>query len=187
MNAPQSRKATRRAERRRRLFRSLVSGAIAVIVATTIALVGAGGTYALWAKATPAMSTTTLTAGTASMTVSQPAAFAALAPGRTVSQPFTVANTGDTALSVAVSASSFSGGLASVATVRITDSATCAAGTTKWTRTPSTPAASNTVIGTVAKGASATFCMTVSIDQAAPASTEGGTLASSISFIGTQP
>lgn len=187
MTAEQSRKALRRAMRRRRLFRSLLLTAGAVIAATVIALGGVGGTYALWSKAAPAMSTTTLTAGTASMTVSQPDAFSLLAPGRTVSRPFTITDTGDTDLKAQVSTASFSGTLATVATVQITDSATCSGGNVVWSRTPSTRSNDGTVITTIPKGQSKTLCMTITIDAAAPASTEGTTMTNSLSIIGAQP
>ncbi len=187
MTAQQSRKALRRAERRRRLSRSLLLTAGAVIAATVIALGGVGGTYALWSKASPTMSTTTLTAGTASMSVSQPDAFSLLAPGRTVSRSFTITNTGDTDVQAQVSTAGFSGTLATVATVQITDSPTCGAGNVVWSRTPSTQSNDGTVIATVRKGQSKTLCMTIAIDSAAPASTEGTTMTTSLSIVGVQP
>lgn len=187
MTAERSRKATRRAERRRRLFRSLAGTAAAVFAVTVIALGGVGGTYALWAKAAPAVTTTTLSAGTASMTVSQPDAFTLLAPGRTASHTFVIDNTGDADLNAAITASSFSGPLASVATITITDSSTCTGGNVVWTRTPTTKSSDGTVVAMVPEKTNKTLCMNISIDAAAALSTEGTSMTSSFSFVGSQP
>ena len=166
------------------MARSLIGAAMALFASTGIALLGAGGTYALLTSSAASTPATVITAATASLTTTQPGDFSLLAPGRTISRPVTITNTGDIPLIVGVDSATFTGTLASVATVQVTDSSTCTGGNVMWSRTPS----ATTTIATpdLPAGWSATMCLTVTVDANAPASTEGGTLAMSLVLSGRQ-
>ncbi len=193
MNTLTTRRAYRSARRRRSILTAALSGAIATAVAIVLAVVGSGATFAILSSNTVAMPSTAITAGTATINVSSPAAFTLLVPGTTQGRLVTVTNTGNAALTLTVESASFTGALAASTNVALlSDAATCDAssgtitGNTVWTRTPA--AAPTGSIGvTVAAGATTTLCMTMTVAADAPASAAKTSMSASITLGGKQP
>lgn len=188
MNTQTTRRAYRSARRRRSILTAALSGIVATAIAVVLAVAGSGATYAILSSNTVAMPSTAITAGTATINVSTPAAFTLLTPGVVQARSVTVTNTGNTALGLTVESASFSGTLAASTNVALLSGAvTCdgASGTTVWTRTPA--AAPTGSIGvTLAAGASTTLCLTMTVASDAPATAAKTSMNASITLGGKQ-
>lgn len=189
MNTLTTRRAYRSARRRRSILTAAISGAVATVIAVVLAVVGSGATYAILSSSTVAMPTTAITAGTATINVTSPAAFTLLMPGVTQGRSVTVTNTGNAALTLTVESATFSGTLAaSTGVALLRDAVTCdgGSGTAVWTRTPAaTPTGSIGV--TLAAGATTTLCMTMTVASDAPTSAANTSMNASITLGGKQP
>ena len=161
--------------------RSLATGVGAVAVAICVAVLAAGGTYALLSSNATIDSAVTITSGTATLTVSPlTMSTAPLYPGRTTHGTATVTNTGDVPLSVRIA-----GLTAPTATTPFSQSliigvgiatspAACSNGTFTPTWTGAFPSGTTAVIGpAIAAGASGTFCVSVEMPLTAVAGSQG--------------
>lgn len=173
---------------------ALAAGGLAIAAVTGMQ---AGGTFALWSAIAP-VKATTITSGTAGLTVNGQAAATLtgldstkLGPGGAVASSMTLANTGTTPLTVSVSngvVTADTKGLAVELTVRLVGlpPASCS------------PAAPGGVAGRIAgftssgaplfipPGATATVCLVVALDADAPATVQGGATSFRLTFTGTQ-
>jgi hypothetical protein len=169
--------AQRRASRPMRLLRWILVVSAAIVIGVGVG----GGTYAVWNVATPTGSGTTVRAGSASLTASDPHLSATgLYPGRTVYGVSEVRNTGTTPLALAldtIAGPATPTAFTSALQVSIGTAATaadCTAGKVSPTvvATLGTPTASDLKV-TIARGASALLCIGVGLPQGAPAAAAG--------------
>jgi len=164
--------------RKSRGFVRKVLGLVGTIsIATVVALVATGGTYALWnTKAT--VNASSVTSGSTAITINDAASFAlpgldsgALLPGRSVvSAPLTVKNTGSTPASVTLGTISItdpSGVLAPSLALYVSQAATC-----NVTPAGTTPQSFSAPI-VLAVGASTQLCVEVRLADTAPAAVQG--------------
>lgn len=170
-----------------------IAGLIAAIV---LAVTAAGGSYAYLSQSAEAMPSTTLTSGTAALTVTSPLALPStrMYPGTTLYGAATVKNSGDVPL--ALRATGLTGPSAStefsqalVIKVGIaTDGVQCASGTviSGWTEALATTATAG-LGSTVAVGSSAILCVSVNLPTNAPAGSQAqSALNFGLSIDGTQ-
>jgi hypothetical protein len=163
-------------------LRSMIAATITLILAVGVAVMAAGGSYALWNKSVPTGSAATLTAGTANLTVSTLSLpTTPLAPGRTIYGSAALANTGDVPLSLTatLSAPTSSTAFSQDLTVGFS-TATTAAGcaTATFTSTATFSAASAATFGTLPTAASAQppyLCVSLTLASAAPTTAQGQT------------
>jgi hypothetical protein len=189
MNTLTTRRAYRTARRRRSILTAALSGAVATAIAVVLAVAGSGATFAILSSNTVAMPSTAITAGTATVDVTSPAAFTLLTPGVVQGRSVTVTNTGNAALGLTVESATFSGTLAASTNVALLSGAvTCdgASGTAVWTRTPATTPTGPIAI-TLAAGASTTLCLTMTVAPDAPATAANSSMNASITLGGKQP
>lgn len=163
---------------------------LALSAAVGLAIVGAGGTYAYLNSSAPASDAVVLTAGSASLTVSPTLTGLAttLYPGVTTYGSATVANTGDVALSVALSATTSSpAALASQLTLGfgwVPGSASCTDSfMPTWTGTIAE--ATGVSIPTTLTG-SKTLCVTVALPLTAQNTSQNGSTSFTLTLTGTQ-
>lgn len=185
--------ALHRAPRTRRPLRGLLASAGLLVVVVSIALLGAGGSYAAWNSSTPT-NASSVTSGTTSLTVNGVSDYtfpsmnlAALGPGQSVFVPMTITNTGSTALSTIVSKTTIvsdSNGLSAELTAAITASSTCTASTMAGTRLASYTTTASPI--TLAAGASLPICLDIKMDLDAPMSVAGGSTTFSMAITATQ-
>jgi hypothetical protein len=181
-----STRATRASSRARKLGAAAVATAGAVLVA----VLAAGGTYALW-DGTMQMETGTVSAGNTGLTINNVTNYAitgldvsTLYPGRSAitATPLTVRNTGTTPLAVTPGTVTFanpSSPLASELVVAVRQAAVC-------TLTPygSTPASFTSF--TLQPNATATICVEVQLKSTAPSAVQGLSLGFTAPLVGTQ-
>ncbi|TFB77367.1 hypothetical protein E3O06_01045 [Cryobacterium glaciale] len=158
--------------------RSLALAAASAFLAVILATTAAGGTYALL-NSSAATPSSTMTSGTATMTVS-PLALPAVAlyPGLVIAAPVTVTNTGDVPLSVTVSSliaptvtSNLSGSLV-IGLVAVANAAACTSGVSPtWTGTFAA-APPGAVGAPLAQAQSQTLCVSVALAVNAPDSSQ---------------
>jgi len=148
-----------------------------VCLAIFIALVATGGSYAMWNTKTT-VNASSVASGSTAITINSVANYAipdlaagTLLPGRSVvSAPLAVKNTGSTAVSVTVGATTFadpSSAIASSLTVYVRQAATC-----EVTPAGTTPQSFATPI-VLASGATTQVCVEVRMSDAAPATVQG--------------
>lgn len=154
-------------------------------VALVIALAATGGTYATWNKS-QALSSATLKAGTASLTLTTISALpsAGLYPGQSSYGSYSVTNTGDTALTLTVASltapptqNAYSQAIA-IGVATATTSANCLAGTVSspwWTGTFAAQVPGGVSAVAVPKGGSVVLCLRVSLPGSAANGMQGMT------------
>ena len=161
--------------------RSIAKVVAAVAVAVGLAVLAAGGTYALFTSSASIDSAVTLTSGTATLAVTPlTMSTTPLYPGLTTFGTATVTNTGDVPLSVRIT------GLTSpTATTPFSQSLTigvgiaaspaaCSDGTFTPTWTGTFPSVTTAAIGSpLAVGSSGTFCVSVAMPLTAVAGSQG--------------
>ena len=164
-------------------------------VAIVVAVLGAGGTFALWNSAAAASTPATVKSGTATLAVTSPLAMstATLYPGAVITGPVAFTNTGDTPLALQVTA--LSAGLpvttfSQALTVGIGagTAAACLAGTVTatWTGTASSFVAGGIGV-TVASGAITNLCISITLATSAASSAQGLSASVSLTVVGSQP
>lgn len=182
--------ASTRATRASSRARKLGAAAMATAGAVLVAVLAAGGTYALW-DGSMQMEPGTVTSGNTGLTINDVPSYAiggldtsTLYPGRSVitAAPLTVENTGTTPLAVTPGTVTFanpSSPLASELVVAVRQAAVC-------TPTPfgSTPVSFTSF--TLQPGASATICVEVQLKATAPAAVQGISLGFTAPLVGTQ-
>lgn len=195
MTKTTSGRARHRAPQRRRWIWLTVA---TLVVAVVVALVGVGGTYALW-NGSAATAASTVKSGTAGISVSGLSAMntPVLAPGTGVTGTFTVKNTGSVPLTVRVSttatrvASATSASDATVLgeqTLRLTSVSSASACRTGLAGTSGRLAAFDTGAGylTLPVGATGVSCVEVDLDTDAPQSVAGAVTNFTLTVTGTQ-
>jgi hypothetical protein len=179
-----------RGARASRLARRLGAATVATGGAVLVAVLAAGGTYALW-DGSRQVEPGTISTGNTGLTINSSTSYGiagldvtALFPGRSVitATPLTVQNTGTTPLVVtpgAVTFSNPSSPLASELNVAVKHSAVCTA-----TPVGSTPASFTSF--TLQPGATSTVCVEVQLKATAPANVQGISLGFTATLVGTQ-
>jgi len=156
-----------------------MKAALVLVVAIGLGLVGTGGTYAYLNASVSATPGTTLTAGTAALTVGGPSLnWSALAPGDAVAGTFTITNTGDVplVLSAAITATMTPSSTANPFTISVSNGA-C----------PVSGLPTGTLNGTLAAGATTNACLVVALPTNAPANAQSASAAISATISGIQP
>lgn len=163
-------------------IRGLLASASAIAGASLVAVVAAGGTYALWDGAA-GISPTTVHSGSTGLTVNNVAsyplsgtAWSKLLPGDVVSQQVTVKNTGNVPGTVsALTTGSFTPLLVHVAKAACTG--------TPITGTSSTTTPTN--LGVFAAGEAATVCLQVTMPAGAADTVQGTSQSFTVTFTST--
>lgn len=165
-----------------------------VALATSVALVGTGTTYALWNGET-AVNASTVTSGSTSLSINGATDYAIpldltkIGPGQSVWTPLTVLNTGTTPLSAAVSSATIiaqTNGLADNLAITLTPAATCVGNLGGGV---TAPLASFTTAATpylMAAGSTVQLCLEVTMNANAPATVQGGAANFSLTFDAVQ-
>ncbi len=154
----------------------LLATAAALIVASSLGVLAAGGTYAYINASSAVVGTATLTAGTASLATSEGAVdFAALYPGQSRTGVYTVTNTGDAPLALAIASIT---GTTPVNGLVATIGGTCTS--TQYT-------SGSFDAPTLAPGEATSLCLTVSMPVTAPASARGVTSPIVVTLTGVRP
>lgn len=179
--------------RRRGLPKALVLGCLAAI---GVSLALTGGSYAL-ITTTSTVPGAQITAGSTTITVNGssaatlPASFAqALGPGQPATTALTIANTGTTPADVAVSSTAIgtqSGSLANYLTARVSPVANTGA-CTPGLGSAAAPLSGFTspTLMTLQPGATGILCLELTLANTAPASTQNGSAAFTMTITGTQ-
>jgi hypothetical protein len=157
--------ARHRAERRFHVnARSLIATTCAIGAGTLAAVLLSGGTYALWSDAST-QNAPTLSSAKFGITAAESwgsTAFSNLIVGQSVRQPFTVTNTGDVAATISGTATA-----SAAYEIRYATGTCTTAGTAALTGTSATTTAK--ALGTLAAGATATYCIEVKVAAGAAA------------------
>ncbi|HEU4808288.1 MAG TPA: TasA family protein [Homoserinimonas sp.] len=175
--------------------RQLLTVSAAVVAGTLVAVLGAGGSYALWNDAKP-VSAGAVTSGSAGLEINDgdplpPLDLTSLLPGDKVYTAFPVANIGDADLSVTASISGVDPSLSlpshlmvTLAPVNVAGECTdsLVGGTQGWMTAFST--AAGAVV--IAKQSSKLHCLVVELDSAAPSSVQGQLVDFTLDFDGVQ-
>ncbi len=158
------------------VFRAIALVTATLLVSILVGALGAGGTYAFLSASAAGTPAATLTAGTATLSVSAGAQnFSNIAPGQTRTGLFTITNVGDVPLNLSISSivgPSTANGLSAT----IGDS-TC--GGTQYSLGSFAPTP-------LATGASTTVCLTVMMALNAPNSAQWTSTAIAVQILGTQ-
>ena len=177
-----------------RLTRRLGGAAGATAAAVIVAVMAAGGTYALW-NASAELNAGTINTGNTGLTINDVASYAivgldtsALYPGYSTitPTPLTVKNTGDTPLSVTPGAVTFGDPSSTLATQLVVAITTVPTNDLTCTPTPfgSTPA--SFVSFTLQPGATRNICVEVQLKSTAPANVQGLSLGFTAPITGLQ-
>lgn len=155
--------------------------AIAVLaIAVSLGLVGTGGTYAYLNSSAPVASSSTISAGTATLTVgSEPLTWSALAPGDSVTGTFTIKNTGDVPLTLSAAIAAVATKAGASATNPLTISVASGA-------CPSSGIPSGSLSGTVATGSTVQACIVVTLPASAPSTAQSTNVAVTATITGVQ-
>jgi len=148
-------------------------------IAVSIGLVGTGGTYAYLNSSVTATPGSTISSGTAALTVgNQSLNWTALAPGKSVTGTFTITNTGDVplVLSAAIAATATGSSTTNPFAISVANSA-C----------PSSGVPTGTLNSTLAAGASTSACLVVTLPANAPSSAQSTNVAITATISGVQP
>lgn len=163
------------------LLRRMLGTAAAIAVATVLALLGTGTSYALW-NGEAVVDASSVSSGNVGLTINGVAAYpltdldaARLAPGRSQVAPLALANTGTTRLAVTVSGTEVlaeSNSLAGLVTASLVAAADCAAASF----VPAPLAGFTTTAAPVVlePGETRQFCLAIALDAAAPTGAQGG-------------
>ncbi|MBH0129956.1 TasA family protein [Salinibacterium sp. NK8237] len=148
-------------------------------IAVSLGLVGTGGTYAYLNSSVTTTPGSTISAGTAALTVgNQTLDWSALAPGKSVTGTFTITNTGDVplTLSAAIAAKMTPSSTANPFTISVANGACPTSGTP-----------TGTLNSTVAAGASTSACLVVTLPADALATAQSASAAITATITGVQP
>ncbi|WXF90508.1 TasA family protein [Curtobacterium flaccumfaciens pv. flaccumfaciens] len=175
-----------------RRYRWVWPVAIALVVAVGTALLGAGGTYALW-NGTASTGATTVRSATATITVGSTTAMntAVLGPGTSTTGTFTVRNTGSIPLSMRVTTTASKSSVAAATgeltlhLAMVSSAAKCVPG---LTGTSGRLATFDTGSGsfTLPAGGSGMACLEMTLDADAPQTVAGATTDFTLTVTGTQ-
>ncbi|MCS6551974.1 CalY family protein [Curtobacterium flaccumfaciens] len=175
-----------------RRYRWVWPVAIALVVAVGTALLGAGGTYALW-NGTASTAATTVRSATATITVGSTTAMntAVLGPGTSTTGTFTVRNTGSIPLSMRVTTTASKSSVAAATgeltlhLAMVSSAAKCVPG---LTGTSGRLATFDTGSGsfTLPAGGSGIACLEMALDADAPQAVAGATTDFTLTVTGTQ-
>ncbi|MBF4602698.1 MULTISPECIES: TasA family protein [Curtobacterium] len=181
-----------------RRHRWILPVALALVVAVATALLGVGGTYALW-NGTASTAATTVKSATATITVGTLSTMntTVLGPGTGVTGTFAVKNTGSIPLSMRVATTSTKVASATNAssaavlgelTLRLTNVSSAAACTAGLSGASGRLAAFDTGSGsfTLQPGASSVGCVELVLDADAPQSVSGAVTDFTLTVTGTQ-
>ncbi|MCS5492440.1 CalY family protein [Curtobacterium flaccumfaciens] len=166
--------------------------ALALVVAVGTALLGTGGTYALW-NGTASTAATTVRSATATVSVSSTTAMntAVLGPGTSTTGTFTVRNTGSVPLSMRVTTTASKSSVAAATgeltlhLVMVSSTAKCVPGLT-GTSGRLTTFDTGTGAFTLPAGVSGTACLEMALDADAPQTVAGATTDFTLTVTGTQ-
>jgi hypothetical protein len=166
--------------------------ALALVVAVGTALLGAGGTYALW-NGTASTAATTVRSATATLSVSSTTAMntAVLGPGTSTTGTFTVRNTGSVPLSMRVTTTSSKSSVAAATgeltlhLAMVSSAAKCAPGLTGTSARLATFDTGSGVV-TLPAGTSGITCLEMTLDADAPQTVAGATTDFTLTVTGTQ-
>ncbi|WP_394771216.1 hypothetical protein [Lacisediminihabitans sp.] len=179
-------------------IRFILKALAAVTVALLVGVIATGGTYALWNTSTT-IAGGTVKAGAATLVVSSPLTMSStpLYPGLTTYGAFVVTNSGDVPLQLSVQsltgviASSFSRSLTVSVTVdpRVGGTVADCPGLASypWSLVSTAPT-TGSLGSTLNTGASATVCVSTTLDSGAPTAAQGQSAPAFVLTIGgTQP
>jgi len=163
------------------VLRRMLSAAGAIAVATFLALLGTGTSYALW-NGEAVVDASRVSSGNVGLTINGAAAYSLtsldakkLAPGRSQVAPLAIANTGTTRLSVTVSGTEVlaqSNSLASFVTASLVAAADCAVAT--FVPAPLGGFTTTAAPVVLEPGETRQFCLAIGLATAAPSSVQGG-------------
>jgi len=156
-----------------------IKATLVLVVAIALGLTGTGGTYAYLNAAATATPGSTVSAGTAALTVgSQSLSWANMAPGGSRTGTFTITNTGDVPLilSAAIAATMTPSSVSNPFTISVANGSCPASGV---------PA--GTLNGTLAAGATTSACIVVTLPASAPSSAQSASAAIAATINGVQP
>jgi len=154
-----------------------IKAAAVLAIAVTIGLAGTGGTYAYLNSSATASPGSTVSAGTAALTVgAQSLNWSALAPGDSVTGTFTISNTGDVPLVLSATiATTMTPAIASPFTISVANGVCPASGVP-----------SGTLNSTLAAGSTTSACLVVTLPANAPATAQSASAAIAVSISGVQ-
>lgn len=176
MSRRTDRHAARRAQRAASAPRRILLAVVGTAATIVLGITAGGATYAAWSVAAPASSATTLRAGSASLTVTDPRLSATgLYPGRTVYAATTVRNTGTTPLALSITPTGTSTAFTSALVVTAGTAASAADCTAGRVAAPVTSAIGTTgILGvTLSPTTSALVCIGIGLPDSAPAAAAG--------------
>ena len=174
-------------------LRRMLSATAAISVATVLALLGTGTSYALW-NGEAVVDASSVSSGNVGLTVNGAVAYsltdfdtARLAPGRAQIAPLAIANTGTTRLAVAISGTEVlaqSDSLAGLVTASLVPAPDCAVATF----VPAPLAGFTTTAAPVVlePGETRQFCLAIGLNAAAPAGAQGGSTTFAMAITGEQ-
>lgn len=174
-------------------IRGMLATTLAVMLGTFVAVLAAGGTYALWNDQV-AISPTTISSGTVGLTVTQADGMnvTGLVPGAAVATTFTAANVGDVDLSVAVTSTTLASQTLDLAShlsitlAPVADSAACSTAVAGGVQGALLGFTSTTSPVLIDQHASQLYCLVASLSPSAPPEVQGGTAAFVLNFEGQQ-
>ncbi|MGV8913148.1 MAG: TasA family protein [Rhodoglobus sp.] len=158
---------------------SIVKAAVILAITVSLGLVGTGGTYAYLNSSVTATPGSTVSAGTAALTVgTQTLNWSALAPGKSVTGTFTITNTGDVPLilSATIAATMTPAATANPFSISVANGACPASGIP-----------SGSLSSTLAAGATTSACLVVTLPANAPANAQSASAAITATISGVQP
>ncbi|PYY60662.1 hypothetical protein DEJ17_05795 [Curtobacterium sp. MCSS17_011] len=166
--------------------------ALGLVVAVGTALLGTGGTYALW-NGTASTAATTVRSATATVSVGSTTAMntAALGPGTSTTGTFTVRNTGSVPLSMRVTTTASKSSVAAATgeltlrLVMVSSAAKCVPGLTGTSGRLAT-FDTGTASFTLPAGVSGIACLEMTLDADAPQTVAGATTDFTLTVTGTQ-
>ncbi|EAR25732.1 hypothetical protein A20C1_07628 [marine actinobacterium PHSC20C1] len=155
-----------------------MKAAAVLVIAISLGLIGTGGTYAYLNSSINAAPASTISAGTAGLTVgSQSLNWSALAPGKSVTGTFTITNTGDVPLMLSATiAATMTPSITNPFTISVADGACPASGVP-----------SGTLSSTLAAGATTNACLVVTLPANAPSNAQSASAAITATISGIQP
>lgn len=163
------------------VLRRMLSATAAIGVATMLALLGTGTSYALW-NGEAVVDASSVSSGNVGLTINGAAAYsltgldaARLAPGRSQVAPLSIANTGTTRLSVTISGTEVlaqANSLAGFLTASVVPGADCAVAT--FVPAPLTGFTTTAAPVVLEPGETRQFCLAIGLDAAAPPAAQGG-------------
>lgn len=161
---------------RQSLAAKTATAAAVTIGAIAVGLLGTGGTYAFLNASNTSDSAAVLTAGTAELSVTNPAAMAGFYPGQTQWKTFTVTNTGHVTLGLSVTSTNVSNTTSEL-------QARVAKGNCK---SEPVGVASGALQQSVMPGKTVTLCLVVKLPAPADATAAGESATVTIKVLGTQ-